>query len=121
MNTVTRKQILLLVLITTSFYMTGIVNARKAAESGKGGRMMAVYVVDKGLYYDTFIKAPLAPVGKFQLLDVSTEPPSTPTGPDGFDNLGVKWWVDDGDRLMEDNGDDIYFSGPLLGPGRKNP
>jgi hypothetical protein len=94
--------------------------ASTAQAKGRGDGPI-IYVTSQGLFYDSIVTAgSLPPVGRFQLL----EPPSvmgadlqTEFGPGDPEYVGGRWWVDEnGDGVMD--GDDSYFSCPLLAPGR---
>ena len=95
------------------------------AQKGRGNNpgLGSVYVESQGLYYDTFKTTDLPPIGRFQPLDPTGAPnggASTPYGPGDKDFVGGRWWVDtnmDGEM----DGGDVYFSCPLLGPGRSEP
>ena len=79
-----------------------------------------VYVYGQNLYYDTIVGPDLPPKGKFQLLEM--EGPTglqTEFGPGDQGYRGGRWWVDvNGNGMMDDG---VYFSCPLLGPGRETP
>ena len=45
--------------------------------------------------------------------------PQTEFGPTDIGYYGGRWWMDDGDGIMEP--EDFYFLCPLLGPGRTEP
>ena len=80
---------------------------------GRGnGALGVVYVINQGLYYDTFVSADsLPPKGRFQLLvDGKTD-----FGPGDPGYLGGRWQIPDGD------GGYIYLLCPLLPPGRETP
>lgn len=85
--------------------------------AGRGNETPGViYVTSQGLYYDTFtVVDPLPFQGKFQKLENG----ETEFGPGDPGYLGGRWWVDDGDGVMEAS--DHYFLCPLLGPGRETP
>jgi hypothetical protein len=80
------------------------------------GALGVVYVSGQGLYYDTFVSAQSLPMkGPFQLLiDGVTE-----FGPGDQGYVGGRWWIDDGDGIMEET--DTFLLCPLLGPGRTSP
>jgi len=80
-----------------------------------------IYVTGQGLYYDTFRTADLPFKGKFQQLDPNAAMgPSTEFGPGDNGYVGGRWWIDTNlDGEMDDM--DVYFSCPLLGPGRLSP
>ena len=78
-----------------------------------------IYVESQGLYYDSIVTAdPLPMEGPFQQL-IPIEPGllRTEFGPGDQEFVGGRWWVDvNGDGEMDTG--DMYFSCPLLGPGR---
>ena len=88
---------------------------------GRGnGALGTVYVSSQGLYYDTFVSADTLPYrGPFQKLDNGV----TEFGPGDPGYLGGRWWIDDGDGIMEPpwEGGDVYLLCPLLPPGRETP
>jgi hypothetical protein len=88
---------------------------------GRGnGALGTIYVTSQGLYYDTFVSADSLPYrGRFQKLAGHV----TEFGPGDPGYLGGRWWVDDGDGIMEppDTSGDTYFLCPLLPPGRRTP
>jgi hypothetical protein len=80
------------------------------------GALGVVYVSSQGLYYDTFVSAKELPMrGRFQKLEAGV----TEFGPGEPGYLGGRWWIDDGDNVMD--GDDTFLLCPLLGPGRTSP
>jgi hypothetical protein len=87
------------------------------ASANRGdGALGVVYVSSQGLYYDTFVSAQVLPMqGPFQKLEngVTEFGPGTP----GY--LGGRWWIDDGNGIMDEN--DTFLLCPLLGPGRETP
>ncbi len=93
-------------------------------KNGSGGAPITVYVESQGLYYDSFVAAErLPPKGRFQQLDPTGGPhggPSTYAGPGDHDFVGGRWWVD-ANPNGEMDAEDVYFSCPLLGPGRAEP
>ncbi len=96
----------------------GVVAFRTAEASGNPEARgdAVVYVTSQGLYYDTEINSALPPQGNFQLLEMGANGLETEFGPGDAGYLGGRWKADfDGD------GEFIYFSCPLLGPGRTNP
>lgn len=94
-----------------------------ANDKGRGNNdgLGTVYVSSQGLYYDTFKTTDLPFRGVFQELDPGApNGPTTPYGPGDPGYVGGRWWVDtNSDGIMDDM--DVYFSCPLLGPGRPNP
>ena len=95
------------------------------AQKGRGNNdsLGVVYVESQGLYYDSFVTTQLPPFGKFQQLNPTGGPdggPSTAYGPGDRGYVGGRWWVDtNGDGDMDAG--DLFFSCPLLGPGRTQP
>ncbi|MFV8820011.1 hypothetical protein [Haliea sp. E17] len=96
-----------------------------AQKKGRGNNdgLGLIYVESQGLYYETFATTNLPPVGRFQPLDPTGGPdggPSTPYGPGDNGFVGGRWWIDTNLDGEQDAGD-MYFSCPLLGPGRAAP
>jgi hypothetical protein len=89
-----------------------------------------VYVTSQGLYFDSIVNSanPLPPHGPFQQLFLPGTNPdypeletlSTEFGPGAPGHHGGRWWVDANEN-GEMDADDVYFSCPLLGPGRDAP
>lgn len=80
------------------------------------GALGVVYVSSQGKYYDTFVSAQSLPMkGPFQLLEGGV----TEYGPGDQGYVGGRWWIDDGDGIMEE--EDTFLLCPLLGPGRDSP
>ena len=82
-----------------------------------------VYVTSQGLYYDSIVTTDLPPHGRFQQLEPEAGPhggPQTEWGPGDHGYVGGRWWVDANGSGEMDEGD-VYFSCPLLGPGRSAP
>lgn len=95
----------------------------KGQGRGNGSALGTIYVDSQDMYYDTFATTQLPPAGRFQPLYPTGGPfggPSTPYGPGDKDYVGGRWWVDTNLDGKMDNGD-MYFSCPLLGPGRADP
>lgn len=100
-----------------------LVDTALAKGRGNNPDLGVVYVESQGLYYDTFKTTDLVPIGRFQPLDPTGSPyggPSTPYGPGDKDFVGGRWWIDT-NMNGEMDGEDTYFSCPLLGPGRSEP
>jgi hypothetical protein len=81
-----------------------------------------IYVVEQDLFYDAIVAAdPLPMKGPFQLLYMcevdGVQGLCTDYGPGDFGYVGGRWWVDDGNGIMDEA--DHFFSCPLLGPGRE--
>jgi hypothetical protein len=87
------------------------------ASANRGdGALGTVYVSGQGLYYDTFVSAESLPMhGRFQKLENGV----TEFGPGDQGYVGGRWWVDDGNGIMDEN--DTFLLCPLLGPGRTSP
>lgn len=87
------------------------------ASANRGnGALGVVYVSSQGLYYDTFVTAdPLPMRGRFQKLENGV----TEFGPGDQGYVGGRWWIDNGNGIMDAN--DTYLLCPLLGPGRTSP
>ena len=80
------------------------------------GELGVVYVSSQGLYYDTFVSAQSLPMhGRFQKLENGV----TEFGPGDQGYVGGRWWIDDGNGIMDAN--DTFLLCPLLGPGRTSP
>lgn len=81
------------------------------------GALGVVYVSGQGLYYDTFVSAETLPMhGRFQKLEDGV----TQYGPGDQGYVGGRWWIDNNDNDMMDEGDTFLLC-PLLGPGRTSP
>jgi hypothetical protein len=106
--------------VVMTFTVSGTALAR-----GKGNPLPqpVVYVTSQGLYYDSTVTTDLPPQGRFQELEPTAGPhggPQTEYGPGDLGFVGGRWWVDaNGNREMDSG--DVYFSCPLLGPGRSTP
>ena len=91
---------------------------------GDGNRVRAVvYVESQKLYYDSIIGPALPWKGPFQKLDPTGGPhggPATEFGKGDPEYVGGRWWVDANPNGYQDE-HDVYFSCPLLGPGRETP
>ena len=109
----------------TALVPTLLAGAGMAQAKGRGNNdgLGLVYVESQGLYYETFATTNLPPVGRFQPLYPTGGPeggPSTPYGPGDKGYVGGRWWIDtNGDGEMDAG--DVFFSCPLLGPGRSTP
>jgi hypothetical protein len=81
-----------------------------------------IYVTSQGLFYDSIVLTMLPQEGPFQKLEMggpSSFGLQTEFGPGDMDYVGGRWWLDlNGDDKMD--GGDLYFSCPLLGPGRES-
>lgn len=96
--------------------LIALVSVIPASANRGNGALGVVYVSSQGLYYDTFVSADSLPMhGRFQLLvDGVTE-----FGPGDMGYVGGRWWIDNGDGIMDEN--DTFLLCPLLGPGRTTP
>jgi len=104
------KRRLLVLLVVVVLTMIAVIPA--SANRGDG-ELGVVYVSSQGLYYDTFVSAKSLPMhGRFQKLDDGV----TEFGPGDQGYVGGRWWIDDGNGIMDEN--DTFLLCPLLGPGR---
>jgi hypothetical protein len=92
-----------------------------AASGGRPDSQVVIYVTSQGLYYDSIVGPSLPTEGPFQELEMAGPTGlQTEFGPGDPGFVGGRWWVDvNGDRQMDEG--DLYFSCPLLGPGRTSP
>lgn len=115
------KLTIMITAIMCSFLL--VIATATAKDKGKGNNdnLGVIYVDSQGLYYDTFKTTDLPPNGKFQqLFPGAPNGPTTQYGPGDSGYVGGRWWIDTNkDGLQDDL--DIYFSCPLLGPGRAEP
>jgi len=96
-----------------SISLLALVAAIPAVANRGDGALGVVYVSSQGLYYDTFVSAQTLPMhGPFQKLENGV----TEFGPGDRGYVGGRWWIDDGDGVMDE--DDTFLLCPLLGPGR---
>ena len=80
-----------------------------------------IFVESQGLYYDSIVGPTLPMEGPFQELIVHGDGSlSTMYGPGDHGFVGGRWWVDVNDDDIQNEGD-LFFSCPLLGPGRETP
>jgi len=88
------------------------------ASANRGdGELGTVYVSGQGLYYDTFVSAQSLPMnGRFQKLENGV----TEFGPGDQGYVGGRWWIDNNENDIMDEGDTFLLC-PLLGPGRTSP
>lgn len=112
---------ILIMMLTISALMVFSTNNTFARGNNPGP---VIYVESQELYYDAVIAAdPLPMKGPFQQLyecEVNgTIGLCTEYGPGDFGHYGGRWWVDNGDGVMDES--DHFFSCPLLGPGREAP
>jgi hypothetical protein len=97
-------------------------------DAGGNRVRVVVYVTSQDLYYDSIVGPELPQKGPFQQLFppgtnpdwLAGETPSTEFGPGDPGHKGGRWWVDaNGNGEMDEA--DVFFSCPLLGPGRAEP
>ncbi|MHC4974351.1 MAG: hypothetical protein ACYTG3_18675 [Planctomycetota bacterium] len=102
--------------------MTAILVGATAAQAKGRGDGPVIYVVSQGLYYDSIVTAdPLPPRGPFQQLEmVPGIGLTTEYGPGDPQYVGGRWWMD-ANADGEMNAGDLFFSCPLLAPGRTEP
>ncbi len=94
--------------------LLAVVPALAAGADGRHFSDGAVYVTSQGLYYDTFVSAQELPQeGPFQRIYAG----ETEFGPGDPGYLGGRWWVDNNNNFVMDEGD-VFLLCPLLGPGR---
>lgn len=88
------------------------------AKGGRAGTEIEIYVTNQGLVYESIVTANLPPNGPFQKLEVGGPTGlQTEFGPGDPGYVGGRWWLDDGNGVMD--ADDAYFLCPLLGPGQE--
>jgi hypothetical protein len=91
-----------------------------AVEGGRPDSEVVIYVTGQGLYYDSIVGPELPPRGPFQKLEAGPMGLQTEFGPGDRGYVGGRWWLDaNGNDEMDDG--DLFFSCPLLGPGRETP
>ncbi|MEZ4706328.1 MAG: hypothetical protein R3A44_03940 [Caldilineaceae bacterium] len=106
-----RKLLVLLAVVALA-----LISATPVAANRGDGALGVVYVSSQGLYYDTFVSAQSLPMhGRFQKLESGV----TEFGPGDQGYVGGRWWIDDGNGIMDKN--DTFLLCPLLGPGRTAP
>ena len=118
--------ILLLGALVAMFLISpGVAEAKRG---GSGGRFdedaPVIYVTGQELYYDSIVTAsPVPPHGPFQELMVTENGLETEFGPGDRGFVGGRWHLVDveGEPILDDDGNEIYFVCPLLGPGRTIP
>ena len=102
-----------LAVVVAICFMVGM-NADALGE-GNPNPQPVVYVTGQGLFYDSVVSAKtLPPHGPFQLLYACDQGLCTEFGPGDRDYRGGRWVMNPGPSA-------VYFSCPLLGPGRENP
>ena len=79
-----------------------------------------IFVTSQGLYFDSIVQTMLPQKGPFQQLFVTDDGLETEFGPGDVGYVGGRWWID-ANANDEMDGGDIFFSCPLLGPGRESP
>lgn len=80
-----------------------------------------IYVTGQDLFYDSIVLTMLPNVGPFQKLEMGGPTGlQTEFGPGDQEFVGGRWWVDVNGNYEMDDGD-LFFSCPLLGPGRTEP
>jgi hypothetical protein len=81
---------------------------------------VSVFVESQGLYFDSIVGPSLPANGPFQELRMEDGRLVTEFGPGDPGYVGGRWWVDaNGNGEMD--GEDAYFSCPLLGHGSATP
>jgi len=107
-----KKKLVMFVVVAVLLMLTAI----PASANRGNGALGVVYVSSQGLYYDTFVSAQELPMkGPFQKLENGV----TEFGPGSPGYVGGRWWIDNGDGIMDEN--DTFLLCPLLGPGRTSP
>lgn len=108
--------VLLFAAIVAMFLVApGIVNADRGGTGGRGDGPV-IYVTGQDLYYDSIIAAmPVPARGRFQELQMVDGQLQTEFGPGDKGYVGGRWHV------TTEDGEDLYFVCPLLGPGRTSP
>jgi hypothetical protein len=103
-------------LVVIAVFAIALVVVLPASANRGNGALGVVYVSSQGLYYDTFVSAKALPMhGPFQKLENGV----TEFGPGDQGYVGGRWWIDDGNGIMDAN--DTFLLCPLLGPGRISP
>ena len=103
-------------LVVLAVLVLALIAVLPASANRGHGALGTVYVSSQGLYYDTFVSATSLPMeGPFQKLEGGV----TEFGPGEPGYLGGRWWIDDGNGIMDEN--DTFLLCPLLGPGRTSP
>jgi hypothetical protein len=123
----TYSLLITIVIIAATILITGNVWAVRGGEGGRGDGPI-IYVTSQDLFFDSIVTANLPAHGPFQqLFPPPTNPDypdllylSTEFGPGDHDYVGGRWWIDFNDNGEMDEGD-MFFSCPLLGPGREAP
>ena len=110
------SRILTFALAAFGFLLTAGETSARGAKEGP-----IIFVESQGLYFDSILAASeIPPHGPFQQLYPCDRGLCTELGPGQPGHHGGRWWIDDnGDGEMDEG--DVYFSCPLLGPGREAP
>jgi hypothetical protein len=104
------------ILVIFAVLVLALIAVLPASANRGNGALGVVYVSSQGLYYDTFVSAQELPMkGRFQKLEDGV----TQYGPGDQGYVGGRWWIDDGNGVMDEN--DTFLLCPLLGPGRTSP
>ena len=91
-----------------------------AVSGGRPGSEVVIYVTGQELYYDSIVGPELPAKGPFQKLEMVDNQLTTEFGPGDHGYVGGRWWLDaNGNNQMD--AEVLYFSCPLLGPGRESP
>jgi hypothetical protein len=107
--------LLLAAIVAVFLVAPGVANADRGGIGGRGDGPI-IYVTGQDLYYDSIITAmPVPQHGPFQELQMVDGQLQTEFGPGDEGYVGGRWHV-----AVED-GEDLYFVCPLLGPGRTSP
>jgi len=108
------KRTMLIAFVVAALSVLAVIPA--SANRGDG-ELGTVYVSGQGLYYDTFVSAQSLPMnGRFQKLENGV----TEFGPGDQGYVGGRWWIDNNENDIMDEGDTFLLC-PLLGPGRTSP
>jgi len=103
-------------LVVLAVLVLALIAVLPASANRGNGELGVVYVSSQGLYFDTFVSAQSLPMrGPFQKLENGV----TEFGPGDQGYVGGRWWIDDGNGIMDEN--DTFLLCPLLGPGRTSP
>jgi hypothetical protein len=120
--------ILLVVALSLTAAAPALAGGGPPPVDGDGNRVrVVVYVESQGLFYDSIVGPALPPHGPFQELRPGEGPGgslATDFGPGDPGYRGGRWWIDgNGNDVMDEpdgtSTSDVYFSCPLLGPGRE--
>lgn len=102
--------------------LIGVMAAPAGAHGvGNPNPHVIVYVTSQDLAYDSIVLTdiPFVEGVPYQLLEAGGPPGTdltTEFGPGDPGYLGGRWWMDDGDGIMEGD-DDSFFMCPLIGRG----